>query len=259
MKPARSIHEHYPSFEDAGPFFDAPESWLGRISPFGRCSASDLACVIDDLRAGCGVCLQEGGLLHDPGCHRDHAAVPFLSALTDLTRDTFALRLVVPMRPIHPKVIAIYPEISSAAFPEHPHLFRTAVRDNPELRRFNPKLHQRVTFSELPKMMPDALCTYRPGDGEWSWDTGDLVDCLDFAALFVAKHAIWVRTGANDRALWIGPQASHEAVDMLQELDPDGECRCGGGRRYRDCHRGHDEAHAAVMAQITRRVVRPAA
>src|SRR5258705_1185522 len=81
--------------------------------------------------------------------------------------------------------------------------------------------------------MPDALCAYRPGDGEWSWRIGDLVLFLDFVAIYLAKHAVWVRTGADNGGLWIGPHASHAPRDLVAQLDPLGECRCGSGDRYR--------------------------
>jgi hypothetical protein len=263
MMPARLISEHYPSFKDAGTFLDAPESWLGRISPFGRCPTSELALVIDDLRAGSQVLLQEGSLVHNAACVRAHAGVPFVAALKGIERETFAVRLIVPCPPVHPKVMAVFPEISSRSFAEHPHLFRSAPRDIPELRTLNPELQRHIkarSLSELPKAMPDMLCTYRPGDGEWSWETGDLVDCLDYAALFLAKHAVWVRTGADARASWIGSQASHNPIDMLNELDPDGECRCGRGRPYRICCRPLDEMFARVAAELRSiRPMRPAA
>jgi hypothetical protein len=264
MKPTRSIADHYPMFGDAGSFLDAPDSWLGRIEPFGRCPESDLTLIVDDLRAGGGVLLQEGALLHDRHCDRDHSAVPFLDALAGIGRDAFVIRLIVWPRPVHPKVIAVYPEISSLTFPEHPHLFRNTPGPNlSELRSLSPELLRRIAgrhLAELPRMMPNALCAYRPGDGEWSWESGDLVDCLDYAALFLAKHAIWKRTAADRGGLWVGPQASHEPADMLNELDPNGECRCGRGRRYRDCCRPNDAFIASMKTQIAQcRPFRPAA
>jgi hypothetical protein len=118
-------------------------------------------------------------------------------------------------------------------FKNQPHLFR------PEPYAGMP---------EVTNLMPDALCAYRPGDGEWSWRTGDLVDFLDFVSIYLAKHSVWVRTGGDAGGLWIGPQASHAPRDLVRELDPDGECRCGRGTRYRDCHLQVDRALAAKSA-----------
>jgi hypothetical protein len=98
---------------------------------------------------------------------------------------------------------------------------------------------------ELPFKEPDALCTYRPGDGEWSWASSDLVAIADYASIFLAKHAVWQRTGGDHGGLWIGPQASHVAQDLVTELDPVGECRCGSGVRYARCHLAADRERAA--------------
>jgi hypothetical protein len=88
-------------------------------------------------------------------------------------------------------------------------------------------------------------CVHRPGDGEWSWRTGDLVLFLDSVAIYLAKHIIWVRTGADEGGMWIGPQASHVPGDLVAELDPTGECRCGSGAPYRVCHLAVDQQRAA--------------
>jgi hypothetical protein len=100
---------------------------------------------------------------------------------------------------------------------------------------------------ELPNLMPDALCAYRPGDGEWSWQGGDdLVKALDYVAIYLAKHLVWVRTGGNHGGRWIGPQASHAPHDLIAEINPAGECWCGSGTAYRDCHLPFDRARCAA-------------
>ena len=186
--------------------------------------------VVDDLEAGASVLLQRGSLLHDPACPRRHRSPGYCDSLRRVDAETFSIRILVWLAPMHPKAIAMYPEISSQVFPRQPHLFR------PE---------QRPGLPELPSLLPDALCPYRPGDGEWSWRTGDLVLFLDYVAIYLAKHIIWVRTGADEGAVWIGPQASHAPGDLVAELDPTGECRCGSGAPYRGCHLAIDQQRAA--------------
>jgi hypothetical protein len=211
--PTRRLSAYYPAFRSGGPFLDANESWLGPIRPFAACGQTDLPLLVDDLAHGARVLLKHGRLLHDPACRRRHGPIPYAEQLADVEAERFAVRLIVWPPPQHPKVVALYPEISARACPGHPHLFR----------------------GDADRGMPDALCTYRPGDGEWSWQTGDLVLALDYAALFLAKHVIWCRTGGGNRGRWIGPQASHEPEDLVRELAADGECRCGKGLAYRAC------------------------
>ena len=228
--PARLLSEHYPGFRPAGHFLDASESWIGTIRPFALCSGDDLLPILDDLDAGGDVLLQNGSLLHDPACQRRHRSPSYRNGLGDIGAESFCIKVIVWPPPVHPKAISIFPEISSAVFPNQPHLFR------PE---------PRAGLPELPTLMPDALCAYRPGDGEWSWRLGDLVLFLDFVAIYLAKHAVWVRTGADNGGVWIGPHASHAPRDLITQLDPLGECRCGSGDRYRDCHLAVDQARAA--------------
>jgi hypothetical protein len=229
--PARSLADHYPAFRPAGGFLDAPESWVGAIRPFALLADADVLTVVDDLAAGETVLVRSGSLLHDPSCRREHRRPTYAELLRGARAVSFSIRMIVWPPPAHPKAVAIYPEISSAVFKNQPHLFR------PE---------PYVGMPEVRSPMPDAICTYRPGDGEWSWPTRDLVDFLDFVAIYLAKHAVWVRTGGDDGGLWIGPQASHAARDLVRELNPDGECRCGSGTRYRDCHLQFDRARAAA-------------
>jgi hypothetical protein len=191
--PARLLSEHYPGFRPAGPFLDASESWIGTIRPFALCSGDDLLPILDDLDVSGDVLLQNDrvfpsrrrrqrrtfvrrrNLLHDPACQRRHRSPSYRNRLGDIGAESFCIKVIVWPPPVHPKAISIFPEISSAVFPNQPHLFR------PE---------PRAGLPELPTLMPDALCAYRPGDGEWSWRLGDLVLFLDFGAIYLAKHAV---------------------------------------------------------------------
>jgi len=98
--------------------------------------------LVDDLRAGAGVSVWAGALIHPPGCQRPHAPVPFIAALDGISGDTYMIRLLVYRPPVHPKVIAVFPEISSLTFPEHSHLFRNRPPREavPELLTLNPRL-----------------------------------------------------------------------------------------------------------------------
>jgi hypothetical protein len=232
---ARSVKDYFPDFKSAGPFFDAPESWAGPIRPFASCGPADQALVLDDLAHGAQVLLQRGSLLHDPGCPRHHDPVPYIHRMENAGQEVFSVRLLVWPPPKHPKVVALYPEISGRACPGHPHLFQ-----HPQ--------HPRLP--EFPAVMPDALCTYRPSDGEWSWRHSDLVLALDYAALYLAKHVVWQRTGGGANGLWIGPQASHEPSALVRELHPAAECRCGNGRRYGDCCLPMDRFRVDAMARF---------
>lgn len=229
--PARGLAEHYPAFKPAGAFLDAPASFIGTICPFALAADEDALAVIDDLGADETVLVQGGSLIHDPSCRRKHSSPTFASRLRGIQSDRFCIRVVVWPPPVHPKAVALYPEISSTAFKNQPHLFRAEPY---------------VGLPELANPMPDALCTYRPGDGEWSWQRDDLVTFLDFVAIYLAKHTVWVRSGGDAGGVWVGKHASHAPRDLIRELDPNGECRCGRGTRYRDCHLAVDMARAAA-------------
>jgi hypothetical protein len=215
-----TLRDYAHTFRSAGPFLDAPESWSGIVRPFARADADVLPLILDDLAAGSEVWMDRGALLHSGNCARAHRPVAYMDRLGRVTDSTFSLRVIAWPAPMHPKVISLYPEISDRACPGHPHLFRQQP-----IRR----------FPEFPVVVPDALCTYRPGDGEWSWKGGTLGQLLDYAALYVAKHVVWQRTGGANKGLWIGAQASHEPQDHIRDMDPRGECRCGSGRRYGEC------------------------
>jgi hypothetical protein len=229
--PARAISEYYPQFVRVGPPPLAVEAWQGVIRPFAECDQNELLLLLDDLAAGAQVLVGGGCLHHDPNCPRVHSSIGFADQVANVRSEAFAIRLVVPPAPRHPRAIAIYPEISAARFPKHPHLFRGGPRPG---------------LPELSCSVEDALCVCRPGDGEWSWRNGDLVLLLDFTAIYLAKHVVWEKTGADRGGLWIGPHASHRPEDLIEELDPFGECRCGSGERYARCCRPIDMQRAEM-------------
>jgi hypothetical protein len=70
-----------------------------------------------------------------------------------------------------------------------------------------------------------------------------------YVAIFLAKHLVWAQTGADAGGLWIGPQASHDPKDLIGELNPNGECRCGSGQRYSDCCQALDR-HCAEVERL---------
>jgi hypothetical protein len=232
--PARAIPDYYGTFTKAGPSPDAIEAWEGFIRPFLGCGDDAVALVLDDLRAGASVLVGGGSLSHATSCGREHCRPSCLAKMTGAGAECFRVRVLVWPPPRHPKIFAIYPEISKARYARHPHLFQ----------------HAPVCGVPGSLVLPDALCTYRPGDGEWSWDTGDLVTFLDYASIFLAKHVVWVRTGGDHGGLWMGPQASHRAPDMLRELSPVGECRCASGKRYEACCRPKDIAQAEAETYL---------
>jgi hypothetical protein len=206
------------------------DMWQGVIRPYAGCGEPDLLLILDDLQVGKSVCVQQGALRHNPECPSGHTSLTteqkmtLMKRIDRFDRAAFTIRLVVPPPPRHPKSIALYPEISAETFPDHPHLFR--VDRHPAWPRFAD---------------PDGLCTYRPGSGEWVPGTSSLTTCLDYVALFLAKHVVWKRTRSRgEQPLWLGPDASHHPVILLQEVAVDGECRCGSGRAYGECHRARD-------------------
>ena len=228
----------YSGFVRVGPVSANEEIWTGFIQPYAHCDLPETALIIDDLYAGAPVCVQHGSLSHDPSCRRPHTSMSLLTTMHVLNcmdtaqNELFAIRVVVPPAPRHPKAIALYPEISADSYPDHPHLFRQDRRPG------------RPQSTE-----PDALCTYRPGSGEWSRATSSMTTYIDFVALFLAKHVVWRRTRAiAGRGLWLGPDASHHPSALVRTIKRTDECWCGSGKAYGDCHRQGDLEAASRMA-----------
>ena len=115
------------------------------------------------------------------------------TGLGDICRPSFCIKVIVSLRPFTRKPSRYFPKFRRRCFPtSHTYSGRSRVR----------------VFPELPNLMPDAFCTYRPGDGEWSWRIGDLVLFLDFVAIYLAKHAVWVRT-STPTGIFDWTRASH--------------------------------------------------
>ncbi len=150
-------------------------AWRGSVSPFD--SVSDVAAIYSALKNDEVVNIQAGRLRHLQNRCAD-ARDKYLAYLINMEVE-FSLLALEFSGGRHSEVYCVTPEISRQRFPFHPHL-----RDD------------RSVF--WGGRFIQALCTdYAPDRA-----CNSLLDSLDYATIFLAKHLVWVRTRRLvDRAL----------------------------------------------------------
>jgi hypothetical protein len=176
--PGAAQHElrsWYPQFRPACPPREtsAVRAWLGRIQPFPDGTEYDGVMAHFELEELVRVKI-EGRLAHPRPCKQVHKfRVPFSAVM----RSSFEILLLEFAGSQHPRVYGVTPEISRRRFPTHPHL-----RDG-----------QPILFNGQPLQ---ALCTYLSSDGVVNRDEMRLVQALDYTAMYLAKHLLWVATSS---------------------------------------------------------------
>jgi hypothetical protein len=147
----------------------AIRAWSGTIQPFLDDVAARrfLRCV----EAGRSFDVFQGRMEVRAPLEHQHWADPWL-VKTDLR---FLLLLLEFKEPEHPRAYSLQPEISRQMHPLHPHL-RT----------------DRVVFIDR-RPIP-ALCVYSGAEFKYSPMWPRMVQFLDQAAAYLARHIIWLRT-----------------------------------------------------------------
>lgn len=189
--------------EDAFPL----RIWEGLLHPLPD-EAREIRLILADLDADRKVNVRQGGsIVHPEDCKEDHSLAEDLQDLI-VTPRVFYLSAAQDRPPSHPRVRALLPEISERTFFGHPHLY-----------------------------MSGEICPLFPPDGGWDGIGNTLADYLPHISIWLVKHMVWVSMRALGRkARFIGKDdAPHGDFDRL--ISRLGQCWCGSGRAYRNCHK----------------------
>jgi hypothetical protein len=169
---AASIAVNYPQFRSVSVHADtkAHAAWEGTIQPFTSDNAARmfLRSMEADVRLG----VSEGTLLCGDKAPNDfHWADPFLLGIAERCR----VLVLSFAPPVHARSYLLNPEFSRAFLSYHPH-----PRADLEIR--------------LDKRTLSGLCVYSAAEFNFGGEVDLIVEYLDQASLFVARHLIWLRT-----------------------------------------------------------------
>ena len=170
---AASISIHYPRFRSVGvpAGSSALAAWEGTIQPFTSDAAAKtfLHLIEADMPFG----ISEGTVVceEDFSVHSQHRASRFLVNMTDRCR----LLILSFAPPIHPRAYLLSPEFSTAFLSAHPH----------------PRGDLPIVVG---KRRLAALCVYSAAEFEFGGEVDRVVEFLDQASAYVARHLIWLRT-----------------------------------------------------------------
>ncbi len=219
------ISEYYPgAFPLASPGGLPYGGWRVTMDPIPP--AEDLYQVICDLNADAAVEVGYRGRIS----HIDSSASFGTDDITEglrgllisqrpyLVEVRYPDRLAGPAGPVHPKARLIAPEISLRYYPTHPHLSVDVAGDS-------------------------WACPIFPQSTQWSWSEGATRTYLEHVALWLFKTEVWSRTSdiLGRGGVWLGSAVPHRPSYVLAATSPEGQCRCGSGRKYAICHRLGDQ------------------
>lgn len=149
---------------------------------------------------------------------------PLAIASADELYVPYMIEVVYHEPPIPPSIHILHPRVDLRVYPEHPHLYalpRPLGRSNA------------------------AACVYAPHDGDWSWNTSTAAKLIEWTALWIANHILWVQTDK-----WFGPQSPHTRAELYGSVHPSAPCHCGSRKLYGQCHRPRDKnVRLGVLAQ----------
>lgn len=200
---------------------DSTRFWKLRIAPVP--DDEDLHLVLADLEEGRGINMgPQGRIRHSQKCCHvpvaDHPEMLPRLKLSDVSYEvglTYPIKPFGPRGPIHPRVRILNPEISAQTIPKHPHMYMDSnTKDS-------------------------WVCPMSPHATEWTWKRGATVEYLDQVSLWLLKTLVWTATGGvvmPSIGRWIGPDASHNALDLMRSSTSQEPCRCGNGNIYESCH-----------------------
>jgi hypothetical protein len=180
------------------------------LRPFG----SEVGCdaLLHHLQENQIVDVTRGTLSHPTDCVVSHVAHPLRGCVSACAFKVLFLDFGAEREPI---AFALSPRIDRFIYPAHPHLIHRAF---------------------LPRDAPqDALCAYFPSDESLSGDEEAFIRFIDYVAIFLAKHVIWVQS-----RIWLGHVGLHDPRERLRELRSWDKCFCGSGGNYFKCHRDQD-------------------
>jgi hypothetical protein len=193
-----------------------------------------------------------GGQLITPSGTERIAHHPEESRMTEC-EIPFDLLVLEFEEPCHPWVFSLSPPISRQVFPDHPHM-----RSDRIVRLASRTLH--------------GFCMYSAAEFKFKGTEPLVPQILRQASIFLAKHVVWRKTQRlvnretgklihdgvglssdyvypdsvwqiNPVARWVGFWPGKTAASGREhlKLDPEGECWCGKGGKYKDCCRTEEQ------------------
>lgn len=178
------------------------------------------------------ITISQGKVYHSGNCGSVYHELPerFKRALDTIEDNTFKVAVYNGHPELlggQPVAIALEPAITYSEYPDHPHI----------------NCCQILKIGGRECLMPDSLCYIENpkdlGDNEYM----RLLNAFDEIVIWLLRHQVWLETRKQKRpGLWIGPETSRENMYMAMRLDPNGSCRCGKEKAYRNCHMPADVA-----------------
>lgn len=176
--------------------------WRGKVQPIR--TKENLEQLLDDIHNQRPYFVMPGGeVLHHPECNAHHESHDWIDKLTR-PHGIFELKVSYSGAKQHPTAHVIDPEI-------------------PENKRWH-------MFGNC------AICPYAPWLEIWNWQEHTVVDYLGHVLGWLIKWMVRDQTG-----VWIGQEISHDPAFLLRSIGRNDECWCGSGKKYKKCHRLHDE------------------
>ena len=198
------MRDYYPAFSLSVSTVGTDQGaiWKGRVQPIR--SRDGLEELLDDIHHERPYYVMLGGeVLHHPRCASSHEQHPW----TNYLKRPFGVYEV---------------EIKYSGGAQHPAAY---VRDPPvpEQKRWH--------------MFGDgSICAYAPWLQIWKWQEHTVVDYLGHVLGWLIKWTIRDQAG-----VWIGAEINHDPAFLLRNIGRNNECWCGSGKKYKRCHRIHDE------------------
>jgi hypothetical protein len=224
-------------------------AWQGVVRPFE--SDTEARRVLRLLSLDRAVDVWGGQLIAPAGVNR----IPPHSEEDRLTGCDVAFDLLVLefQPPWHPWVFSLSPPISRHEFPDHPHM-----RSDRTIR--------------LGSRTLEGFCMYSAAEFKFGRTEPQVPQILRQAAIFLAKHIVWRKTQrlvnrqtgqtihdgiglspdyvhpdsvwqVKPIARWVGLWPGKSALSGAEhlKLDPEGECWCGKGNKYKNCCRPEEQ------------------
>jgi hypothetical protein len=200
LSEAASISTHYPQFHPVNvPVGSlALAGWEGIIQPFTSDAAAKAFLRL--VEADMPFRISEGTVMCEKGIAvgTQHWADPLLVNMADTCR----LLVLSFAHPIHPRAYLLSPEFSSACLSFHPH----------------PRGDLEIVVG---KQRLAGLCIYSAAEFTFSGEVDRLVEYLDQASIWVARHLIWLRTRRLYRITASGPKLiySPKSGEMIADTE----------------------------------------
>lgn len=204
QKSVQEMRIHYPALmlDSRSVILNGEVAWNGWIQPIYN--LENLEWILADLDQDRRVrILQDGQIVHDPNCNRNHQHLPWIKNLKRPDQ-AFKVKITYSGGKKHPRCYVLEPDI--------------------------PKSKRKHMFGD------GAICAYSPQKNLWSAEIHTVVEFTDYAAIWLFKWNVWNQTGN-----WLGKETSHNKIALYNSIDSSAQCWCGSGDKYSECHRIQDK------------------